>query len=359
MVEVRRTPRWLKVITVIVIVIAGFWFWLDSAFRAPDVIPVLRQTQVNGDANSVVPDFSILTKSDDSETIGSTDVASNKSNLIEIDCSSPEQAEEQVSDWIDRSFGGELTEFVLSGAISWAEKNPATLRESWTAPDGLDAPAGYASYTDSMLKAAADNGDALAAAVFGAKQVKAAQKEIVRLEPEALQAKLTLAEHYLQQGIHAKVSGVLQFYWRSAELQAERSRTREGDGYDGVLTNRNAVIETYARMLLIQLYGSFEERTMAHLMLSMPNMLPVLNDDDERKAAFERARSLASQFAGADVARSPEERRAENAVVALLTAGMRQMDVIDNMRCSDGRLLADVLPEDAFEDLAGRYGFME
>jgi len=82
-----------------------------------------------------------------------------------------EKAKTELLDRFDRSFGRELTELFLSGAADWHERHPPDISQSWdkSDPNGVNAPATYNAYTNEMLRTTADNGDVLAAALYGAR----------------------------------------------------------------------------------------------------------------------------------------------------------------------------------------------
>ncbi len=352
MAEGRHFSRLVKVLTGIVFTTLLLWLWLDHAFRAPDIVPVLLQS---APALEAAPIEKLLANDNPSKDFPTTGSSGKKPDETVIDCSSPESAKQQVEALVEQSFGAELTELVLSGALTWTEQHPSTIKPDWQVSGGVAVPATYQSYTDDMLKLAADNGDATAAAIFGARSVHNAFTERHSLE-NTLPNQLTVAERYLQQGIQGNVDGTLQFFWTAAEKRAAHGRKTVEGSDRAQYTDRAAVIELHARTMAIQIYGTFEERAMAHLLLYvLADELAPLQDDKEKLLAHNRARQLQQQFAHINTERSPEERRAENAIVATAKKAGSIKATFKALHCHDGQELDQVLPEDTLDAIQERY----
>lgn len=354
---VERLRRHWRIALVLVVVPLLIWLLLDHAFRAPEVVPVLQQTDSHAspDLTSTAVAAGQLqaqTASPDTETAAAPQDSSDP-----IDCSSPEQAKNELLDRFDRSFGREMTELFLSGAADWHERHPSDISLSWDKADahGIKAPDTYNAYSDELLRTSAENGDTLAAALYGARLAN----QLIRTgggEDEAqLQQQLATAERYLQQGVQGRVSGSLGFLWQVAQFRANRDHKWDDQQRKPTYPNRAAVIELHARTLLNQMYGTFEERITAHAMLmtGTESILPPLDNADEREQALRRARQLQQPLQKPQ--RSEEEKRAENAAVALINKMAGQANLLDTLRCQDGRELNSVVPDDTLEQMLERY----
>ena len=353
----RNRRRWLIALLLLAVPLS-IWLLLDNAFRAPDVVPVLEQAEHRANARAA-------TDANGKPSLNQTSVAdavtatATEDSAAPIDCSDPAQAKAELLDRFDRSFGRELTELFLSGAADWHERHPPDISQSWdkSDPNGVNAPATYNAYTNEMLRTTADNGDVLAAALYGARLAAEYLRGDGSSDEATMREQLALAERYLQQGVQGRVSGSLGFLWQIAEFRVNRERKWDEKSRQPSFPNRDAVIELHARTLLNQMYGTFEERIMAHAML-LPNagpLLPPLDNAAEREQALNRAKQLRQPLQQLSIAHSEAEQRAENAAVALISKMSAQANLIENLRCQDGRELNSVLPENTLDELLERY----
>ena len=352
----RLRRHWL-IALVLVVVSLLIWRVLDHAFRATEVVPVLQQADRRdghdlATSAAAVHQAQTQTSSADTATAATTDASATP-----IDCSSPEKAKTELLDRFDRSFGRELTELFLSGAADWHERHPPDISLSWDKADahGIKAPDTYNAYSDELLRTSAENGDTLAAALYGARLANQLIRTGGGNDEAQLQQQLATAERYLQQGVQGRVSGALSFLWQIAQFRANRDHKWDDQHRKPTYPNRAAVIELHARTLLNQMYGTFEERITAHAMLlaNTESILPPLDNADEREQALRRARQLQQPLQKPQ--RSDEERRAENAAVALISKMAGQANLLDTLRCQDGRELNSVVPDDTLEQLLERY----
>lgn len=353
----RRHRRWLLLVVLVALPLL-IWLLLDHSLRAPEVVPVLRQAEL-ANADQALGAAFTGQQIAQQETTTNQPAPTRANDSDSIDCSNPATAKAELMARFDRSFGLELTELFLSGAADWHEQHPPDISQSWdkSDPNGVHAPATYNAYTNAMLRTTADNGDVLAAALYGARLAAEYLRGEGSNDEAIMQEQLVLAERYLQQGVQGRISGALGFLWQIAEFRANRERKWDDSSSKPVFPNREAVIELHARTLLNQMYGTFEERIMAHAML-LPNagpLLPPLDNATEREQALSRAKQLRQPLQALPVDRSEAEQRAENAAVALIKKMSAQANLLDTLRCSDGRELNSVVPGDVLDELLERY----
>ncbi|MFZ5841472.1 MAG: hypothetical protein ACOY3E_01115 [Pseudomonadota bacterium] len=354
----RLRRHWL-IALVLVAAPVLIWLVLDQAFRAPEVVPVLQQIDNHAGRDLATTAATVRQAHAQTASADSTTAAATDASAAPIDCSNPEKAKTELLDRFDRSFGREFTELFLSGAADWHERHPPDISQSWdkSDPHGVNAPATYNAYTDAMLRTTADNGDMLAAAVYGARIAAQYLRGDGSNDEATLQQQLALAERYLQQGVQGRVSGALGFLWQIAEFRVNRDRKWDDNSRKPVFTNRDAVIELHARTLLNQMYGTFEERIMAHALLleNVGPLLPSLDNAKEHEQALHRARQLGQALQAQPAERSEAERRAENAAVALISKMSAQANLMDTLRCHDGREVSTVVSGDVLDELLERY----
>lgn len=342
--------RWLVLLLGLNIVLAaGFWLNHENSDDLPD--PVMSRNQ---NAEAQPPNGNIAFAADNTKPTSPAAVNPAKVNAI-IECHDEMAMESQIEAFMDAQLGSELIELTRAKAPQWSEQDIPDLQASGDAGNaGVSTVSPHASYSNAILQASADNGDAMSAAVYGARLLVEVQRERATNDFMVRQQKLELSQRYLQQGLTGRVSGVWPFI---NQLLMAKIATNQRAAASGTMTAADveSATDQYITWLLVQnRFGSFNERMLAHHQLAREKSDKRFSAD--RMAQAERAAELlVSKLALVVPARSPEELRAEAAAIRFIDKVVAFEPTSNQLRCKDGNRISTELKHEAIQRLAERY----
>lgn len=288
---------------------------------------------------------------DDTATAGTTTVTAD----TRIDCASTD-ASRQILQFLDQQIGATMALLESRGVGKWSRDDQPDLEPSGTSDDGgVKTSGSHGGYADAILKSTADNGDALSAAVFGARLLNQLQRQ-TRKDDDQQQRDQQLAEsqQYLLKGIRGSVRGSFYFLQQLLQQRLDDYRRDVASGKRGNSDTEAAALEQQAWLHVQMRYGSFNERLYAYNVLQRQRLDEAFNSASQHQAR-DRAEWLTQQLNAPLPQLTADEQAAEQTAREFIDKFVATEPLLERLRCRDGKLVKATLKHEALQQLADRY----